>query len=144
EHTKPGCTSGCSNRTPPRRRSTTRSAADVSAMECRSRRAGARRPRSGTHGPIRPRSSAPQEALPPSDGPQPRRLPILRSAHIADTGGPMVLAIITVVLCVLGFPIAVTMAYLIEPKADTGSLPPSDRPAERVPLDGRDVEPRQT
>jgi len=29
----------------------------------------------------------------------------------------MVLAIITVVLCVLGFPFAVTMAYLIEPKA---------------------------
>ncbi len=68
------CTSGCSSRTPPRRRSTTRSAEDAWARGCRSRRVAGRRRRSGTPGPIRPRSSARPEALPPSDDPSERVL----------------------------------------------------------------------
>ena len=51
------CTSGCSSRTPPRSRSTTRSAEAAWARGCRSRRVAGGRRRSGTHGPIRPRSS---------------------------------------------------------------------------------------
>jgi len=44
----------------------------------------------------------------------------------------MVLTIIVIVLCVLGFPLAVGMAYILEPKPVTAAPPPASKPSPNI------------
>jgi hypothetical protein len=45
--------------------------------------------------------------------------PALESPRSADIGDPMVLTIFAVVLCVLGFPVAVATAYFIDDRTSS-------------------------